>query len=92
MYKGECLLDEVLNVLFDKKHHTLIKNAVEIDLPFMIYDYGECGDGLLYRALKNEGVTTVRSFQIDEEMQKENTADNSAFFTVFLKKVIKEKY
>lgn len=91
-YNGERCLEEVLDFLLDKEQHKLIKAAIDLKMPFMIFDDADCGDGLLYRALKNEGVTVVKNFQIDQESQKENAAENSVYFTVYLRKPITEEW
>ena len=84
VYAGEDLLEDVLNLFFDKKYHHLINKAVTDDLPMMIYDCCEGGDGLLYRALKNKGVSVVRSFLNDKDVAYESIAENSSYFVLFL--------
>lgn len=91
VYLGENLLTDVLNVLFDSAEvRERILSAVKSDIPMMIYDDCYGGDGLLYRALKNVGCKTVRSYQIDKE--NGNMQNNTAYFTIFLNKTISEEY
>lgn len=91
VYLGQNLIFDVLNALFDSAEvRERILNAVKADMPIMIYDSGDGGDGLLYRTLKNAGCKTVRSYQIDKE--NGNLEENTAYFTVFLNKAITEKY
>lgn len=91
VYLGENLLTDVLNVMFDSaEERERILNAVKSDIPMMIYDDCDGGDGLLYRALKNVGCKMVRSYQIDKE--NGNMQNNTAYFTIFLNKTISEEY
>ena len=91
VYLGKNLLTDVLNTLFDSEEiRKQILSAVKSDIPIMIYDDCDGGDGLLYRALKNVGCKTVRSYQID--IENGNLKENTAYFTIFLNKTITEEY
>ncbi len=86
VYSGENLLSNVLALMFDSEYKELILKAAKLNMPMTIYDDCQGGDGLLYRALKNAGVKTVRSFQIDKEINKGAFEHNNAFFTIYLNK------
>ena len=85
VYCGENLLSEVLyHYEFGNESRKQIKKAIELDMPIMIYTNNEINDGLLYKALKNAGVTTVRNFRIDREINPEIFEKNRSYFTIYL--------
>ncbi|MBQ9861827.1 MAG: hypothetical protein IJO75_06165 [Clostridia bacterium] len=91
VYNGENLLIEVLDCLLDRKQSNDLLCAISERIPIMIYERcaGECGDGLLYRALKNIGVPCVKSNQTEQDVGLMN--NNCAFYTVYLVKRLDEQ-
>ncbi len=83
VYLGERLLDDVLDAMFKNEVSEKIKKAVKENAPIIIFDEsGKGGDGLLYRALKNEGVTTVKNYGLMKTFEPMN--ENMAYFAIFL--------
>lgn len=91
VYCGENLLQRILPRFFkSKKVRKRILGAVRENAPMMIYESGNCGDGILYNALKNAGCKTVRSYQIDKEMG--NMKNNTAYFTIYLNEDLPDEF